>query len=326
MAEAQTFGLRIELETIGAATSAATFSRMARIGRTGRGLAAPLWNMFMGPQKAADALHICVSGGLSFWRGLVLAAAARQQRKRTLVHLHSRLATCHREALQLAQYLARSPYITFVTPCREDALSKPFFQLVNHFISDHFSAGHKWPGPSRSILLRLVYLGWMIREKGIFDLLTALRSTPQVTVDFIGPNVRASDLAKFKDHVEAAQMQQRVRYLGCIDHAFVPRTMCQYDALIFPSQGESFGLTPAEAMHLGVPVIATRVGYLRDAPTDTFIELADKRTWAQTLNDVCQQRDTLLPCYSQRARQFAADFLSANAVMPRWRMLYSAPH
>ena len=73
-----------------------------------------------------------------------------------------------------------------------------------------------------------------------------------------------------------AQVNERtglnIRDLGQIPHAEVLRLYASARALIFPSTSESFGLPLIEASHLGLPIIASELDYVRDVcvPVDTF--------------------------------------------------------
>lgn len=63
-----------------------------------------------------------------------------------------------------------------------------------------------------------------------------------------------------------------IRDLGQIPHTEVLRLYANARALIFPSTSESFGLPLIEASHLGLPIIASELDYVRDVcvPVDTF--------------------------------------------------------
>lgn len=109
----------------------------------------------------------------------------------------------------------------------------------------------------------LVFWGRMEDEKGVPELLQALqmvaRKIPEVKLTLIGEGHR---LEEYK---------RRVRKLGLIPRTVVPgwRSMEAIQKLagaarlgVFPSRIESFGLSVAEALGAGLPVIATRAGAL----------------------------------------------------------------
>lgn len=55
-------------------------------------------------------------------------------------------------------------------------------------------------------------------------------------------------------------VEELVRFEGAIPPAEIPARLGNADALVFPAEGEGFGLVAAEALMAGVPVIACRDG------------------------------------------------------------------
>ena len=321
---APAYELAVTLQSIGASEVRDVLRWHARVKRVGRGFFAPLQRLFVGPQRNADVLHVCVSGGLGFWRGLALVAVAAAQKKRAILHLHSRATTCDATALRVAHALTQSDHVTVVTPSAQDARHWAFLRHIDHFISPQFGALNRWPGTTAGPL-RLVYMGSMIREKGLFDLLQALPRARDITLDCYGPVLRPTDLQRWQQQAAVLNLRERVRYQGLIDHAQVPATLCRYDALIVPSHDESFGLAAAEAMHLGVPVIATPVGFLWNTPAECFVTLPLQQpaSWGATLADIAAHKTVLIKI-ADAGRKYVIDRFDTVRAMDSWRQLYNA--
>ena len=94
-----------------------------------------------------------------------------------------------------------------------------------------------------------------------------------------------------------ADYRARVRRLGCDDvvrfvgfRTDLPDLMLASDVVILPSVAEAFGLVLAEALYLGVPVIATRVGGIPEIVDDgvdgILVPPADTPALAAALLDV----------------------------------------
>jgi glycosyltransferase involved in cell wall biosynthesis len=64
----------------------------------------------------------------------------------------------------------------------------------------------------------------------------------------------------------------QIRDCGQMPHEEVVRLYGKARALIFPSTSESFGLPLIEASHLGLPILASELDYVRDVcvPAETF--------------------------------------------------------
>lgn len=110
--------------------------------------------------------------------------------------------------------------------------------------------------------LRMIFLGHITRLKGPLILLDALKivsemSDEEVTCDFFGPihdEIRDEFLNELKSVPNA-------HYCGMAEAGTGPQLIAQYDALVLPTYYDTEGHPGVliEAMHAGVPVIATQV-------------------------------------------------------------------
>ena len=77
-----------------------------------------------------------------------------------------------------------------------------------------------------------------------------------------------------KRELEALVIESRLRIkdLGQMPHENVLSLYATAKAMIFPSTSESFGLPLVEAMHAGLPILASELDYVRDvcSPVQTF--------------------------------------------------------
>ncbi len=108
----------------------------------------------------------------------------------------------------------------------------------------------------------LTFVGRLRHEKGVDVFLQALgqlRDLEDVHALVVGDGPERSKL-------EEAARGQRVHFLGHRDD--VDRWFALADVVVVPSRRETFGRVPLEAMALGRPVVASRVGGLVEAVVD----------------------------------------------------------
>lgn len=115
---------------------------------------------------------------------------------------------------------------------------------------------HELNLPSRFFL----YVGRLVREKGIFDLLEAYkklddRLRSEVSLLFVGDGPAKRRLLESAAHGTS----QTVRCTGFVQRDDLPKYYALAEALIFPTRSDPWGLVVNEAMACGLPVIASSV-------------------------------------------------------------------
>jgi glycosyltransferase involved in cell wall biosynthesis len=127
------------------------------------------------------------------------------------------------------------------------------------------------PRPQRRHL-RIAYVGRFDRIKGVHDLARAIRALPsglQVSCEFRGPISNLHELAIADELKKIVGPDAWVKFGHPIEPANVFEYLAGIDVLCCPSRTLEGGPTVAlEAMAVGTPVIATRIGALAEIITD----------------------------------------------------------
>jgi glycosyltransferase involved in cell wall biosynthesis len=124
-----------------------------------------------------------------------------------------------------------------------------------------------WP-PSADATARLAWAGRLVEGKGLEALLGALVAQPRLTIELIGDGPARDRLGGI---ATAAGVASRVRWAGHVaDRAAYLDRLAAADAFVFPSPAEGFPKVVLDALAVGLPILATRVGALA-ALADTGI-------------------------------------------------------
>lgn len=129
----------------------------------------------------------------------------------------------------------------------------------------------KVPPPAKS----LIFIGNLIRTKGIHELLTAIRQLddPDVRLHVVGGGPELVALQK-KTRQEGTEGQ--VYFHGVLPHREVAALLHQSQLLVLPSYTEGVPNVIMEALACGIPVVATAVGGIPEIVTsDNGILLED---------------------------------------------------
>jgi glycosyltransferase involved in cell wall biosynthesis len=169
--------------------------------------------------------------------------------------------------------------------------------------------------------LRLVFLGHVREEKGIFVLLESLRqlhaSGQSIECDIWGP-VYDDVVARFQTELSSVPNS---RYMGVVKPDEVIATLRRYDVLAFPSYftGEGHPGVLIEAMVAGIAVIATRFRSIPEIVPDSvrglLVQPRDPNDLATAIRRLAEDRRLL----DELGRNsFAArDQFTASEVVPR---------
>ena len=102
-------------------------------------------------------------------------------------------------------------------------------------------------------------MGRVDERKGIAELLAAFKEKPALNLHIVGPD----SSGYLKDVCESNIIKH-----GELSHDKTIEIMRDMDALILPSYSEGFPLVILEAMAVGLPVIATDVGSVKEMIED----------------------------------------------------------
>jgi glycosyltransferase involved in cell wall biosynthesis len=163
-----------------------------------------------------------------------------------------------------------------------------------------------WTGPAAGPVVGFV--GRIERRKGVADLVAAAPAirlgAPGARVVLVGGDPYGSD----PEYTAAVTGSGEVEHFAWVDNA--PGLMRHLDVLVLPSRQEPFGTVLAEAMAVGTPVVATRVGGLAevvvDGVTGRLVPPGDPAALADAILEVLAARDAMGAAAREHARRFDA--------------------
>lgn len=119
--------------------------------------------------------------------------------------------------------------------------------------------------------LQVLYVGWIIKEKGIHDILEACSivksQRSDFQVDLVGPVY--CDEVELRSLIEERSLQDLVKIIGPIhSRDSLKQKYTNADVFVFPSHYEGFPMALLEALSCGLPCIGSRVGGIPDILDD----------------------------------------------------------
>jgi glycosyltransferase involved in cell wall biosynthesis len=291
-------------------------------------LAQVVWELARG----AQVMHITTSGQLAIYRDISMMYLARTFRVPVLYHLRfgrvPELAeACNREWRVLAKAMKLASKVIPIDHQTEETLRLRMPRVKLHPIPncvDPTSLPEISPSNPEDPKI-LLFVGWVIRSKGIEELLEAWGriEAPDWRLVLLGPVAE-----EYRQYLQAQHAMDRVEFLCERTHREALEWMSQADIFVLPSHTEGFPNVVVEAMALGRPILASAVGalpeMLENGRSGILVPKQDIQALYEALSHLIQNVE-LRESYGCRARErFLANY-TLESVFARLTALWQAP-
>jgi len=221
------------------------------------------------------------------------------------------------EILKKDKHLVRIPMGVDTAPLKDEELRQA------EDIRCRYRSGH---GPL------VVFVGRLVEEKGVGDLIHAIRILDPKLKDIkllvVG---EGQDKEHFKEMSESLGLKEKVHFTGWVEQEEIKTYMRAGDIFVGPSKAasdgwvEAQGLTFIEAMAAGVPVIATRSGGIPDAVRDgrTGLLVSEKSPGSVAEAIVkLHSNPSLRQCLTRRGEEVAKKEFSRDSCAEKFSQLF----
>jgi glycosyltransferase involved in cell wall biosynthesis len=275
-----------------------------------------LWRLLFSPfalvaairRHHATILHLNTSlDARAFWRDLAYMIVARVSRVRVVWQVHGGALPEAFFGSGLKGFLLRG---TLRLPDAIVTLSRSELEVYRRFVPHQCvvripNAIDVWPYLHRrrarsdpGTPLRLVYLGRLVADKGLDELLRGFASAcssgapAHLSIAGSGPGA-----ARLKASVTALGLEN-VSLLGAVTRRQKVGLLGRSDVFVLPSYREGLPYALLEAMAAATAVIVTRVGAIPDVVEEGvhgfFVPVRDAEAIASVISEFARDRDALL--------------------------------
>ncbi len=123
-----------------------------------------------------------------------------------------------------------------------------------------------------------------------------------------------------KEYVEKLGLTSEVQFLGPIEHSDLPTIYQEHNCFILNSYYETFSIVLAEAMHFGLHLISTNVGFLVGEESAPFDEVKNNNPEDLALKIITAKTNKSFS--GNQGREFAKRFLQDN-IIQKYLELYN---
>jgi len=221
-----------------------------------------------------DVLHLCTSGGPAALKDRLILRLSRRFHAPSVLHYHAgrlpKIAAKRSLEWSLTLRAMQRADAVVVLDVRSEAVVKEALpgqrvltlpNMVDLELVDDVRRQHDARPVEAAADARLVFVGHVLPEKGLRELVQAIARLPEpgVSLDVVGP-VAPEFRDELTDLGRRCGAAKRVRLHGGVDHRTAIRHILAADALVLPSYTEGAPLVVLEAMACGKPVVSCSVG------------------------------------------------------------------
>lgn len=219
-----------------------------------------------------NLVHICSSASISLIKDILLINCAKKYGAKSILHLHfgrtPELAILNNWEWKLLSTAIKNSDATIV-------MDKKTYDIL---IGKGFHNTHYVPNPISNIfyteaiscsdfhtrdLKKVLFVGHVLRTKGIMELVTACSEIQDISLKIVGPY-----MPDVKTNIEnIARIRNNgnwVEFTGALDHQHVISEFRKAGLFVFPSYTEGFPNVILESMACGCPIAASNVGAIAE--------------------------------------------------------------
>lgn len=230
--------------------------------------------------KNYKAVYIHTSSGNSFFRKSIFIITTIFSNKKVILHVHPThfYEFINNEKKIKSMYIntimKRVDVIIVLSNDLKQKLCKKYPEKKIHLLRNPVNIERmKVKNHIKRKLNSLIYLGWFVKSKGVYDLVDAIKlivdSGNKVHLDFYG----TKEVRKLRSYVANKKLNDYITVHDWIDFDDKLQALYSNSALVLPSYSEGIPNVVLEAMATKIPVISTYVGGLKEVLTNNVNSL-----------------------------------------------------
>lgn len=264
--------------------------------------------------KKPDIIHIHMSYKGSFARTYVIQSLAMKLKIKNIIHLHGSefekwyLESSSKKQKKIRALLSKcTTFIVLGSKWKEKILKinpNTKVKIVSNAISTKSEKVIFYENK-----ITFLYLGVLIKRKGIEDLLNAIYKlykensiTKQLEVIIAGDG---KEFERLNQKSKDLSIDKYIKFVGWLDNAKKKEAILNSQFMILPSYNEGLPMSILEAMSYGMPIIASNVGDISN------VVVNEKNGFLFSPGDVESLKHKIYNAINMKKEEY--DFLSNNS-------------
>ena len=278
---------------------------------------------------------IFTSNGFSFTeKGLMLLLSSVIFRKKTILAPRSGRIINDLKKQKKKRFIQLVFAKATLIICQGESWKKLFIKTFPSHNSKKYVVIKNWIDTENSLPLlkiqavknQILYLGWLEKDKGIYDLLVAAKRLKEEKVKFqliIGGEGKEKE--NFLKEIKRNNLQNQVQLLGWIKGEKKKEILASSEIFVLPSYFEGMPNALLEAMSMGKACVATNVGGIPDLVTHNknglLVEAGDTEALYKHLKGLLLD-DELKQKLAFEARETVEQYHTIKNTIPQLKKIF----
>lgn len=274
-----------------------------------------------------DIFHMVSVGGQGLIRDILFVYICRLFKVKTIIHFHFGRIPEILKKNDIESYLFKkviriADRIIVLDQKSKNALipfyDKKVIKLGNPFSDDLLNI---CVSQEKRIKRKIIFVGHMVKTKGIMELLEACYDIEGISLYIYGPS-NAQEEADVNQFIIKHPFKGEINICGLKPLNIIYEEMCSADLFVLPTYTEGFPYVIMEAMACGCPIISTPVGAIEEMLTSDegllgyLVPVKDSHSLKERiLYCLANRNETLL--LGEKARKKALNCFSSDVMMKK---------
>lgn len=270
--------------------------------------------------KKYDIFHLHVASYGSTFRKMLYAKLIKKCNRKLILHIHGGQYLEFYDNLsqnnknKVKDFLMSANYVIALSEkWKKNFESK--FQLKNCIVLQNgidikkYERARHYP---KTLNKKFLFLGRVIEDKGIFDLIKALSISVKKYSDiciYIGGE---GETSKVSELILKYKLENNLKLIGWLDETKKIDVLTNVDTFILPSHYEALPMSILEAMACGKAIISTRVGAIPEVVINNengiIIEPGDIQGLANAMKKVLIDIEFVKKCFENNIKKIEKSF------------------
>lgn len=232
-----------------------------------------LWNLVRSLKKERyDKVHILSSLGAGIVRDWLYVKIAKHYKAKAIVHYHCGTMPMH---LSTSGWKKKVLLSTLKNSYKSIVLDEGSYNaIISAGFSNVIKIGNSFNKEievlKESRITRnkneILFVGHNVREKGIFELIEALSTIEDITLNIYGPQDEVIH-SELNNWIKSNGFKGNISFKGMKPSTEIFKAMRSAGLFVLPTHTEGFPYVIVEAMASGCPIITTPVGAIKEMLT-----------------------------------------------------------